>query len=170
MLIVLTGFMGSGKSSFFRKMIANSEALNGIDLDDFIFKKYGGEFPHLGELIYANGMQWFREREYETLKESLQFLKNKKDALLCLGGGTLESSKNILLLGEYEPKVLWLNTSWEVCWDRIKSDFSRPLVKKGKKELSIIFDKREFHYRQNSDLSLESVENITKFSELKGLF
>ena len=80
--IVLSGFMGSGKSSV-GKLLAGATGRSFIDLDTAVSEKYGAE-P--AELIRSGGEQAFREMEFSCLEDAFR-LEGKK--VIALGGGTL---------------------------------------------------------------------------------
>ncbi|TBN04683.1 shikimate kinase [Hyunsoonleella flava] len=81
MIIVLLGYMGSGKSSVGR-ILAEKLSYNLIDLDDYIIEK---ENTSVSEIFKTKGEVYFRKKETEYLKELLQLEDN---TVLALGGGT----------------------------------------------------------------------------------
>lgn len=80
MIIVLLGYMGSGKSSVGR-ILAEKLNYSLIDLDDFIEEKEGAT---VSEIFKTKGEIYFRKKETEYLKELLQL---KENTVLALGGG-----------------------------------------------------------------------------------
>ncbi|GAB1858079.1 shikimate kinase [Flavobacteriaceae bacterium MHTCC 0001] len=81
MIIVLIGYMGSGKSSV-GKILAKKLNYNLIDLDDFIEER---EQATVKDIFKTKGEIYFRKKETVYLKE---LLKLKEDTVLALGGGT----------------------------------------------------------------------------------
>lgn len=169
MVILFSGFMGSGKSFYLHQMKISDSELVGFDLDDDIFEKFGEGFSSLGKLIESRGWEWFRKIESECLEKSLSSLSEKNRAVLSLGGGALTTEKNIEIIRKYSAFVVWLDTPWKLCLDRIKEDSNRPLSKMSEEELFKLFEIRREIYRKNSDLSLNLVEKFTCFDELERL-
>ncbi len=81
MIIVLIGYMGSGKSSV-GKILAKKLNYNLIDLDDYIEDR---ENASVKEIFKTKGEIYFRKKEAEYLKDLLQL---KENTVLALGGGT----------------------------------------------------------------------------------
>lgn len=81
MIIVLIGYMASGKTSV-GKILAEKLSYKFIDLDDFIEEK---ENATVKEVFKNKGEIYFRKVETENLKELLS-LKDD-DMVLSLGGG-----------------------------------------------------------------------------------
>ncbi len=88
--IVLTGFMGAGKSTV-GCLLANRLGWRFVDLDDAIVKAEGQE---IATLFSTLGEAAFREREHAALKRILHY----SSLVLALGGGALESEANRKLL------------------------------------------------------------------------
>jgi shikimate kinase len=95
MLITLTGFMGSGKSTVGR-LVADALGCLFLDLDDEIVKKAGRSIP---EIFADGGESAFRALEKETL-ERLVKKYSESTAVLALGGGTVTIPESIGLLQE----------------------------------------------------------------------
>ena len=78
MIIVLIGYMGSGKSSIGRRL---SEKLDFdlVDLDDYIVEK---ENASVKEIFETKGEIYFRKKEEEYLQA---LLKEEGDFILALG-------------------------------------------------------------------------------------
>jgi shikimate kinase len=61
---------------------------------------------------------------------------------LALGGGALTGVKND------GAKLVFLDTPFELCYERITNDFNRPLVSLKKEELRKLYNERLTLYRQ----------------------
>ena len=95
MLIALTGFMGSGKTSVGR-LVADALGCPFLDLDDIIVKKAGRSIP---EIFRADGEKGFRRLEKDALEKTVaKYAENT--AVLALGGGTVTVSGAVKLLQE----------------------------------------------------------------------
>ncbi|NYF79744.1 shikimate kinase [Granulicella arctica] len=109
--IVLTGFMGSGKSTIGR-LLAQQLGWEFLDLDAHIESRTGSTVP---ELFAQHGEAHFRQLESSALASAL----GRSSTVLALGGGTPESLTNRLLL-EQTPGTLtiFLDATFETLFDR----------------------------------------------------
>ncbi|MDQ3132266.1 MAG: shikimate kinase [Acidobacteriota bacterium] len=137
--IVLTGFMGVGKSSVARHL-AYLLGCQQIDLDDFIVNQ---ERQEIAQILQSVGERRFRQIETENLRKLLQ----ANDApILSLGGGTWTIAENRRLIKTYNFTSIWLESSFEHCWQNIKfSKKERPLAK-NKTAARFLFAEREKIY------------------------
>jgi shikimate kinase len=109
--IVLTGFMGAGKSTVGRLLAArlNWEFL---DLDAFIESRTGLTVPTIFSL---HGEPHFRQLETEALASALR----SDNLVLALGGGTPEILANRLLLEQAQhTATIFLDAPFSVLYDR----------------------------------------------------
>lgn len=137
--IVLTGFMGVGKSSVARHL-AFLLGCEQIDLDDYIVEQQNQE---ISQIIEAVGETQFRCIETESLRNLLQ---TSDVRILSLGGGTWTIAENRRLIKKYDYTSVWLESSFEHCWQNIKfSKKERPLAK-NKLRARDLFDEREKLY------------------------
>lgn len=148
MKIVITGFMGSGKTLVARKL-ARHLKLTMIDLDEKITEKEGRS-P--AQLIVEEGEAAFRLIESAVLRELLE-----ADAahIIALGGGAWIQKTNRDLIKEYDYLSIWLDAPFEVCWARIEaSGEDRPLGKT-KEQAKALYDQRRPIY-QLADIRIEN--------------
>ena len=121
--IVITGFMGCGKSKVARELARRLEVPM-IDLDDQITAREG-RTP--AQLITEAGEHRFRAIETNTL---LELLQTGAAGVIALGGGAWIESANRDLIHWYRCLSVWLDTPFAICWERISvSDEDRPLGK-----------------------------------------
>jgi len=121
--IVITGFMGCGKSNVARELARRLDVPM-IDLDDRITAREG-RTP--AQLITEAGEDQFRAIETNTL---LDLLQTKEARVIALGGGAWIESANRDLIDRYGCLSVWLDTPFAVCWQRISaSTEDRPLGK-----------------------------------------
>lgn len=119
--IVITGFMGCGKSKVAREL-ALRRNVEMVDLDEWITSRVGRS-P--AQIITEDGERAFREIETNALREVLQ---RGEAGVIALGGGAWIEKVNRDLIDEYDCTSIWLNTPFEICWERITaSDEDRPL-------------------------------------------
>jgi len=88
--IVLTGFMGAGKSTVGR-LLAHQLDWRFIDVDDQIEATAG---TTIADLFRAHGEPWFRELEHQTIRQ----LATEDHLVLGLGGGAIEDQRTRALL------------------------------------------------------------------------
>lgn len=119
--IVITGFMGCGKTEVTRAL-AERLNLRMTDLDAEILKQHGRT---AAQLIDEEGEPAFRKIETEVLRELL--LKNSA-SVIALGGGAWITDENRALVSQRNCLSVWLDAPFEVCWQRIAgSAEDRPL-------------------------------------------
>lgn len=166
MIIVLCGYMGSGKSLIGRKLAAQLN-FSFVDLDCEITKDQNMSIP---DIFLEKGEISFRKIEMKVLKECL---KTTENTVLALGGGTpcygrnLESIKNTS-----DAKLIYLKMSLDSLTERLLNEQGeRPLLSTidNKENLKDYIRKhlfeRQFYYMQadfNLDCSTTSPETIVK--------
>ena len=122
-VIVIIGFMGSGKSVVAQSLAALL-SLETTDLDNFITKATG-RTP--AQIIIQDGEQAFRSIETQALGELLQ---TTRAGVIALGGGAWIQETNRKLIDANKCLSIWLDTPFEKCWKRIQSSAEeRPLGK-----------------------------------------
>ena len=121
MRIVITGFMGSGKTSVAREL-ARRLNLTVVDLDERITEREGRSSA---QLIIDEGEKAFRAIESEILRE---LLEKDTGSVIALGGGAWIEDVNRNLINQHSCLSVWLDVPFEVCWSRIEaSGDDRPL-------------------------------------------
>lgn len=120
--IYLTGMMGSGKSVT-GKRLATKLGYGFLDLDEMIERKAG---KRITQIFEEEGEKLFRDLEAQMLKEAaVADLK-----VVATGGGTILRRINVDLM-KATGKIIFLETSPAVLWDRVKDKKDRPLLKGG---------------------------------------
>ena len=123
MIIVLMGYMGSGKSTI-GHLLSKNGAYAFIDFDQFIEKKQHMTIP---ELFDNKGEIYFRKLERQYLKE---ILDKKNDLIVSLGGGTPCYGDNMELIKKANVKSVYLNVPVKELAARLWSErMHRPLLK-----------------------------------------
>lgn len=140
MKVVITGFMGSGKTMVAREL-ARRLNLEIVDLDERITESQG-KSP--AQLIVEEGEEAFRVTESEVLRE---LLAADTARVIALGGGAWIQEVNRNLLDNYGYVSVWLDVPFEVCWARIEaSGDDRPLGKT-KEQAQALYDRRRPIYQ-----------------------
>lgn len=139
--IFLIGFMGCGKSLIGRTL-AYSLDLPFYDQDRLIEEKLDKKIPIIFDQY---GESYFRDKEYQVLIELSQ-----RDLGVFSGGGGVVTQGRSRFLIKKNFKVLFLDVSPELLWDRVKMS-DRPLVQQGKSFFMNLFYERYALYRSLKD-------------------
>ncbi|RKE92160.1 shikimate kinase [Ichthyenterobacterium magnum] len=152
MVIVLMGYMGSGKSIISNKL---SQILNfeHLDLDNYIEIK---EDMSVSDIFKSKGEIYFRKKENEYLNEVI----TKENTVIALGGGTPCYGSNMNLILQSDNVIsIYLKTSIKNLANRLITETSkRPLISHIETidELSEYIGKhlfeRSFYYNQSKIL------------------
>ncbi|WOD43599.1 shikimate kinase [Hwangdonia lutea] len=123
MIVVLIGYMASGKSTFGR-ILAEKLNYDFIDLDDYIEEK---ENTSISDMFTLKGEIYFRKKETQYLTHILQ---NKKKLILSLGGGTPCYSINMeTVLNSKDVVSIYLKATIPTLVSRLKNEKAkRPLI------------------------------------------
>ncbi len=120
--VVLTGFMGSGKSSV-GPVLARLTGLTYLDLDALIVSQTGSS---INELFAQQGEPVFRALESSLLLT----LSRQEGLLLSTGGGAVLSADNRRIMREMGT-VVNLTAPVPVIRDRLRHAVDRPLLAEG---------------------------------------
>jgi shikimate kinase len=135
---VLTGFMGVGKSTVARHL-AYLLKCERLDLDSVI---ESAEKRPIVEIIRQDGEARFREIETENLRKILQ-----SDArIIALGGGAWTTEENRKLIKQSNCTTIWLESSFEHCWQNIKFSRRERPIAKNKRHARKLFEERQNFY------------------------
>lgn len=151
--LVLTGFMGAGKSTVGRQL-ADSLGWAFVDLDQHLEQRAGATIP---EIFERQGEVHFRRLESSALASALRL----QSTVLALGGGAPESLTNRLLL-EQTPGTLtiFLDAPFATLFDRcMLQDISRPVFANAALAQAR-FTERHPLYRRIAHLTISTI-NLT---------
>ena len=149
--------MGCGKTSV-GQALAFRLRWDFLDTDALIEKRTGISIP---EIFATQGEQSFRQME----QQAAALLGKRRHTVVSTGGGFLTREQTVQALrqnGGFEA-VVFLDCSFETCYQRIK-DSDRPLVRANSREgLEQIFLQRQQRYREVADLIVpnESLVSLT---------
>lgn len=118
--IILIGFMGTGKSSVGTNL-ANALSMKFLDTDNEIEKRCQ---MTISELFQSKGEEAFRFMETNLL---IEYQETLNQTVISTGGGMPLRAENASLLREI-GYVIFLKTSKEVTYQRLKHDTTRPLL------------------------------------------
>ena len=137
--IVLTGFMGVGKSSVARH-VAHMIRTRSVDLDHVIEQS---EKMSIAQIVDSKGESAFRQIETANLG---RVLKDADNRVLSLGGGAWTMPENREMLKSSEYTSVWLEATFEHCWLNITfSRKDRPLAREKQKAIRL-FEERQKVY------------------------
>ncbi|MGN1110159.1 MAG: shikimate kinase [Oscillospiraceae bacterium] len=138
--IYLCGFMGCGKSHI-GKLLAAQLDMPLVDLDRYIVNAENMSIPEIFDKL---GEPHFRSLEAKYIREL------SGGNIVATGGGALINDKTAEYARESGISV-YINTSFDLCYKRIKGDKNRPLVMSNTEEqLEELYNKRDVIYRRNS--------------------
>ena len=121
-LIVIVGFMGCGKTVVAQDL-ARLLDRPCVDLDARI-EDVEGRAP--AQIISEDGEGAFREKETTALRE---LLRRDEPVVVALGGGAWTIAVNRELICSVNSVVVWLDTPFDICWQRIEQDAQfRPMA------------------------------------------
>jgi shikimate kinase len=141
--IVITGFMGAGKTTVGRAL-ARLLGETFIDLDDAV-RELEGRGPR--ELIDEEGEAHFRESETRALRHVLE---RGAARVVATGGGAWTLARNRSLVKEHGCLSVWLDAPFDLCLRRIDTEGareSRPFARDSMRARRL-YDERLGAYRQ----------------------
>ena len=151
-ILALSGFMGSGKSTFGRKL-ASAVKWDFLDLDEHIERQSGKSVS----MLFADlGEEGFRDLEASAMME----MKGRKNLVLALGGGSLVREKNRRWLGQ-NTLVLWLYAPLADMLARIDSSTRPLLIGNFTDNAGRLYSEREDLYLQYADAVVSNMRNET---------
>jgi shikimate kinase len=152
-LIVITGFMGSGKSTVARALALQLDSQM-VDLDGEILEQ---EERSARQIIDDDGEPAFREIETRVLRDVLQ--KNAT-GVIALGGGAWTINGNRDLITSAGCVSVWLDAPFDLCWQRIvDGDHDRPLAR-NEAEALLRYTERRAAYA-SADIRVEATAKQT---------
>jgi shikimate kinase len=148
-LILLTGFMGSGKSTTGRE-VARRLGWAFLDLDDAVVDLAGKDVPGI---FRDSGEQGFRDLEVEALARLMGEDSRPKGLVVALGGGTLMNpAAEALVKGR--ATIVYLDVDSEVAWSRVQGS-DRPLARDAARFAELLATRRPV-YERVADVTIDA--------------
>ena len=116
--VVITGFMGAGKTTVGRALARLLDAPF-VDLDDAV-RELEGRGPR--ELIDEEGEEYFRESETRALRHVLE---SGAARVVATGGGAWTLARNRSLVAAHGCLSVWLDAPFDLCLRRIDTEGAR---------------------------------------------
>jgi 3-dehydroquinate synthase len=149
MKIVLTGFMGTGKTSIGRE-ISRKLGYRFIDTDALIEEREGSAIP---VIFKEKGEDYFRSLEQEVI----EVVSKEDNVVIATGGGVIKNRRNVENLRRMGI-IIWLKASPEIILKRVMTEGGkRPLleVEEPLKEINKLLKERIGLYEQG-DTSIDT--------------
>jgi len=137
--IVLTGLMGSGKTTVGR-LLSNKLNKKFIDTDEWIENE---EKLSINEIFSSFGESYFRNLETKAIKK----ICVAENQIISTGGGTVEKPENIEIL-KNNSIIFYLYAPASELYKRIKDEKNRPLLNNSNPEETLynLLNKRKDFY------------------------
>lgn len=143
--IYLIGFMGTGKSTVTRELVAQTQ-VKCIEMDELIEEQ---QKMAITDIFEKYGENHFRNLETELLRT----LKDEKQLVVSCGGGSVLRDENAALMKENGCIVL-LTATPETIYERVKYSTNRPVLN-GNMNVEYIkelMEKRRERYESVADI------------------
>jgi shikimate kinase len=151
--IFLCGFMGCGKSTC-GKAASGVLGVAFTDLDEQV--EMSANKP-IAEVFEQDGEAFFRKIEAITLTMVCGI--DSANHIVALGGGAITNDINTELINECGV-IVFIDTDFDICYERIKNDSSRPLTAKSREELQELYDNRKKIYMKNAHRTIDGNNDI----------
>lgn len=148
--IILIGMMGSGKTTVGRYLHKEFPTYQLLDLDSEIEKE---QKQKISEIFSTKGEDFFRGLEQIALKAVL----GKSKQIISAGGGIVTSETNRDLIKEH-AYAIYLKTTPEIIFERIKHSKNRPLLNTSNPQETIkkLLEQRSGFYEACADLVIDT--------------
>lgn len=156
--IILTGFMGSGKSTV-GALLSEYTGLQLVDLDSEIEKTAG---KSISEIFTQEGEAAFRDYEFKILAACLS---SGSSQIIATGGGALAAERCIDLVRHSSAVTVYLNATLPEIKKRIGRGQSRPLWRDDQSdELQKLYDRRQGIYSSVADRNISADQEPEKLA------
>jgi len=153
--IVLTGFMGCGKTTV-GKVLAQKLVKKFIDVDVKIERSAGMSIKD----IFANfGEEHFRKLESDEIEK----ISSQNNCVVATGGGVVLNAKNICALRK-NGIIVYLKCGMEKIEQNLSDDLSRPLLQSGFDAAYRLYAEREALY-ENCDIIIDAGGGVDEIVE-----
>lgn len=148
--IILSGFMGCGKSSIGRRLAAQLH-MEFVDMDRYIEQREG---KTVREIFDAHGEAHFRALE----RAAVQTLAGGDRYVVATGGGTLMQSGNAEAFRAGGGTIYFLDVPLAALQERLKNDHRRPLLQVPDRRAVIerLFYERRPRYLETADITVDA--------------
>jgi shikimate kinase len=150
MNIILTGFMGTGKT-LIGKLLSERLNYKYIDIDTIIEER---EKMAIVDIFREKGEGYFRNVETEVIRE---FIPQEDNSVISVGGGAILRKINVDIMKNNGIIVL-LTATPETIYERLKHDTTRPLLKVNnpKEKIVSLLSSRNAYYYENCNIAVST--------------
>jgi shikimate kinase len=156
MRLLLTGFMGAGKSTV-GKMLAAELGTAFTDIDAEIEKETGRS---IADIFARDGEAAFRGIEREVAARAL---KQNTSSVVASGGGLPVSMENQALIRETNTLVLHLDAPFETLWARVAGCVNRPLLE-DRPRAECLYQTRQPVYHAFCDFAFNAAQPLSQLT------
>ncbi|OGS24353.1 MAG: hypothetical protein A2297_02935 [Elusimicrobia bacterium RIFOXYB2_FULL_48_7] len=162
MNIVLTGFMGTGKSSVGKKL-ADLLGWQYFDTDEMIEHDTR---TTIADIFDKRGEPFFRNEETRAARS----ISKKNNCVIATGGGIVLKKENMEIF-EKTSLIVNLSASPEVIFERTKNDTTRPLLNKPdpmQEIIKLLEARKPYYVRCNISINTDNLsvdEVVEKIAE-----
>lgn len=150
--IMLTGFMGSGKTSV-ATALARELGYPFLDTDQLIEEHEG---MSVADIFAQHGEAYFR-----TLEHRITFELTRDFKVVVSSGGGYILTNAVYQQAAANFNLVFLDTPFELCLSRIQNDPTRPLAaSRNPEELRQLFNRRRGVYRARSDITVDGSQPL----------
>ncbi|HKP46180.1 MAG TPA: shikimate kinase [Pyrinomonadaceae bacterium] len=158
-ITAITGFMAAGKTSVAREL-AQRLNYSFVDLDAAIAAR---EARSVADIINTSGEDYFRATESAVLKE---VVSENPNCVIALGGGAWTIEENRKILRTADAFVVWLDTPFDVCWQRILGGGEvRPLAQSREATEELYEERRALYLLADEHLSFDRAKDAADYAE-----
>lgn len=154
--IVLTGYMGSGKTTA-SKMLSDKTDKIVIDTDSIIEET---ENMKISEIFEKYGEEYFRKKETELTEKICRL----NGVIISTGGGIIKNKENIKNL-QKNGIVFFINPDISEVEKRLIDDKDRPLIR-NRENIRKIYEERLPLYRKLSDYTVNNNDTLKNAGEI----
>tara|TARA_Y100001970_G_scaffold294071_1_gene446506 strand:+ start:23271 stop:23810 length:540 start_codon:yes stop_codon:yes gene_type:complete len=150
--IAIIGHMGSGKSSFGKKL-SNYFSIQHFDTDRQIIED---QQSSIKSIFQDKGEEYFRKIESKIIKKII----TKKNIIISLGGGSLINKENRKLINDFSYSI-FLQVDLNILYKRLQYSRNRPLIiNKDLNKVLKDLDKNRKEYYLKADLIIKNNYSI----------
>lgn len=167
MNIILTGFMGTGKT-LVGKELAKGLKMSYLDTDELIEKR---EKAKICRIFQEKGEDYFRRLETKIIKE----VSSLDGCVISTGGGAILKKENLAAL-KRKGVIICLSANPKVILERTRKSQNRPLLKSKDPKRAVedllsqrrsFYEKADFEVDTSELATSEVVERIVDFLRKK---
>jgi len=147
--IVLTGFMGSGKTTVSERL-SKMTGMKIVEMDQMIAER---EAMRISDIFAVHGEAYFRNLETKLLIE----MQSERGVIISCGGGTPLREENVAEMKK-NGRVVLLSAEPETIYNRVKDSHDRPLLENNMSVAFIagLMEKRREKYEAAADVVIQT--------------